>query len=550
MIPVHTGGALKTVLRDKQLRKATFGFTTFSISEHATWLAIIVYAYTRGGVTEAGFISFVQLVPASAIAPVASAVADRFHRGRVLAGGFAVQSLAFLSTAIAMSTSAPSWTVYLLSGLAATSVSLSRPAISAAMPSLVASPEQLTAGNVMISLAEQTGLFLGPASAALLLAVSEPRAVFFMGAALTGFGFLITSGLQVRSTIVEFDGDDDEPEAATSLKELSAGLRSIRQDRDTRMLLSLMTLSFIIEGALDVAFVAVAIDLIGRSDATAGVFATAVGLGGAIGAVLSVSLVGRRRLTWPLGFALSAGGAAVAFIATGAPLPVLIGLFAVQGASVAVADVAGRTMLQGLTPDDVLARVFGVLEGITMFTYATGSLFFSGLAWALGVRGALLVLGLAPLVFLAVRIGRLLAIDKHRKEVDPDLLAIVRAIPIFAPLPPYSVEQVIVNLQREHHEPNDVIITKGEPGGRFYIVEAGSLEVETSEPAGTIRGPGEFVGEIALLRDVPRTATVRAAASGATLLSLGRDVFLAAVTGHPRSLSRVNQVAEKRMLDD
>lgn len=541
---------VRTVLRDKQLRKATLGFTTFSISEHATWLAIIVYAYTRGGVTEAGIVSFVQLVPASAIAPVASAIADRFHRGRVLAGGFALQSLTFASTAIAMTSGAPSWTVYLFSGLAATSVSLSRPAISAAMPSLVETPEQLTAGNVMISFAEQTGLFIGPASAALLLAVSEPRAVFFMGAALTGLGFLFTSRLQLRSVVVEFDGEDDEPEAATSLRELSAGLRSIRQDRDTRMLLSLMTLSFIIEGALDVAFVAVAIDLIGRSDATAGVFATAVGLGGAVGAVLSVSLVGRRRLTWPLGLALSAGGAAVAILATGAPLPILIALFAVQGASVAVADVAGRTMLQGLTPDDVLARVFGVLEGITMFTYATGSLFFSGLAWALGVRGALLVLGVAPLVFLAARIGRLLAIDKHRKEVDPGLLAMVRAIPIFAPLPPYSVEQVIVNLQRQRHDPNEVIITKGEQGDHFYIVEEGSLEVDSSERTTTIRGSGEFVGEIALLRDVPRTATVRTAAGGATLLSLERDVFLAAVTGHPRSLSRVNQVADQRLPDD
>ena len=546
---MRTGAVVRTVLRDKQLRKATFGFTTFSISEHSTWLAIIVYAYTRGGVTEAGIVSFVQLVPASAIAPVASAVADRFHRGRVLAGGFALQSIAFLGTAIAMATDAPSWIVYVVAGLAATSVSLSRPAISAAMPSLVETPEQLTAGNVMISLAEQTGLFLGPASAALLLAVSEPAAVFFMGAILTGLGFVITIGLQLRSVEVEVE-EDDEPEAATSLTELSAGLRAIRSDRDTRMLLSLMTLSFIIEGALDVAFVAVAIDLIGRSDATAGVFATAVGLGGALGAVLSVSLVGRRRLTWPLGLALSAGGAAVAMLATGAPVAVLLGLFAIQGASVAIADVAGRTMLQGMTPDDVLARVFGVLEGITMFTYATGSLFFSALAWALGVRGALLVLGVAPLVFLAVRLQRLLAIDKHRKEVDPDLLAMVRAIPIFAPLPPYSVEQVIVNLRRERHDANEMIIAKGDQGDRFYIIEEGSVDVEMPNGPPTVRGAGEFFGEIALLRDVPRTTSVRSSGGGATLLSLERDVFLAAVTGHPRSLSRINRVADQRLADD
>ena len=236
-------------------------------------------------------------------------------------------------------------------------------------------------------------------------------------------------------------------------------------------------------------------------------------------------------------------------LASGAPLPVLMGLFAMQGASVAVADVAGRTMLQGMTPDDVLARVFGVLESITMFTYATGSLFFSGLAWAFGVRGALLVLGIAPLVFLAVRIRRLLAIDEHRKDVDSGLLAMVRAIPMFAPLPPYSVEQVIVNLHREHFAANDAIITKGEWGDRFYIVEEGQLDVETSETPPTVRGPGDFVGEIALLRNIRRTANVRAAAGGATLLSLERDIFLAAVTGHPRSLSRVNKVADDRLRD-
>ena len=60
----------------------------FSIAEWATWIAVVVYAFDRGGATEAALISMVQFIPSLIVAPSAAAFGDRFPRGRILFGSY------------------------------------------------------------------------------------------------------------------------------------------------------------------------------------------------------------------------------------------------------------------------------------------------------------------------------------------------------------------------------------------------------------------------------------------------------------------------------
>ncbi len=534
---------IRRVLADSQLRRVEFGIVAFSMSENGTWLAITVFAYQRGGVREAGIVAFIQLVPAALIAPFLAFAADRFRRDKVLAAGFVVQAVAFGLTAFAMWGGLPPAIVYLAAMSSAVAETVTRPSAAAVLPSLADSPSSLTAANVVASLAEQTGMFLGPAGAGFLLATSSPASVFMVASVLMALTAAMTTSLQLRPTAADASGDET---VTASLVELSAGIGLVVRDKRTRMLVGLMVLIFMVVGALDVAFVAIAIDLVHRSEATAGLFATALGFGGAIGAAASVGLVGRRRLTWPLAFGVFAGGVAVAAMAFSPPVAVLVVLFAINGSGSAIADIAGRTMLQGMSPDDVLARVFGVLESLTMAALAAGSLIFSLLTVAVGIEGALAIIGLILPLALVLRLPQLLAIDAARPLVDPTLLRLVRDVPIFAPLPAYTVEQLIVNFVPGGHPADSELIRRGDPGSRFFLVTGGTAQVEVSDGSWLSLGPGQYFGEIALLRDAPRNANVRSGPDGLKVLTLERDVFLAAVTGHPRSLSRVETEARNR----
>lgn len=535
---------LALILRDRDLRRVEAGITAFAVSEFGTWLAITVYAYREGGVRTAGIVSFIQLIPAAVLAPIAAFGADRFHRGRVLAAGFLVQAVAFGATAAAMIGGLPPIIVYAAAVAASVSMTLTRPAAAAVLPSLARTPALLTAANVVASLAEQAGAFAGPAAAGLLLALFGPGSVFLAAAILMAVVASLTIGLQISD---DPDADEfDEQPITASWTELSAGARLLRSDPRVGVLVGLMTLVAVLDGAVDVALVVVAVEFLGRSDAAAGGLATVAGLGGAIGASASIGMVGLRRLTLPLAIGLCCSGAAIAAIAGRPGLPLLLLLLAANGFGSALVLVAGRTMLQGLSTNDVLARVFGIHESMSLAGLAVGSLLFALVGDGVGAEVALLLFGSLLPVGLLLALRRLMAIDASRPPVDEQLLRFVRDVSIFSPLPPYAVEQLLGNFEPRWLPAGETIIRQGDDGDQFHLITGGSLEITISGEPGRTRYPGEFVGEIALLRNIPRTATVTAGPNGATVMSLERSVFLQAISAHPRSLGRVTSIAEQR----
>jgi MFS family permease len=536
-------GTLGAVARDRTLLRVEVAFLGYNMAEYATWIAILVYAYQRGGASAAGIAALVQLLPAAAIAPLAAFAGDRFRRDRVLQIDYVIQAVAIAITALALTADLAPPLVLGAAAITTSTLTFTRPAQAALMPTLAATPEDLTAANVASGMVEGAGVMLGPLIAGMVLEVSEPASVFAIFAVVSIASAALVSRLPVDERAVTPAAHLD---AGTVLRGTWSGFTALRRARDARTVVVVLASAAVVVGALDVLFVATAIDLLALGEGWAGYLNAAFGLGGIVGAGASVALIGRRRLTPPLAGGAGVLGASVGLIAaipsaTSAPL-----LFAAGGAGRSAADVAGRTLLQRVAPDDVLARVFGVLEGFQMLAFAVGSVAASALAEAFGIRAALAVTGAFVPAVLVVMLPRLLRIDRDAVAPDPAALERLRALDIFAPLPATAFERLVRNLERVDVDAGTIVIAEGDAGDRFFVIAEGEAEVTTSGRHVATLEEGEAFGEIALLRDVPRTATVTAR-TPMKLLALARGPFLAAVTGYAGSATAADRLASERL---
>jgi MFS family permease len=533
---------LSAVVADRDLRRVELAFFGFNMSEYATWIAILVYAYSRGGAAEVGFVSVIQLIPAAVLAPFGAYAGDRFRRDRVLFVDYLIQGAALAAAGVALLLDAPVGVVYAFAVVAAATLTFSRPAHNSLLPGLTDSPEHLTAANVVTGVAEGSGVMVGPLIGGVLIALSGPGLVFAVFGGVMLVGALLVRRLHADLSAIETAG----PMTASGVfRQTVGGFGALWRAREARLIVTVLSLGVVVLGALDVLFVATAIDLLHIGESGSSFLGAAFGTGGIIGATATVTLVGRRRLTPPLAAGALLIGIPVAALAAMPYVGAAPALFAASGAGWSLADVAGRTLLQRIAPDDVLARIFGIFEGIGMVALAVGSVAASGLVHAVGIRWTLVIAGaFIPLVLLVTG-PRLFAVDRHAAAPDPHLLELLRGIAIFAPMPAPAVERLLANLVRVDVRPGDVVIREGDPGDRFYVIDAGEVEVTAGGGVVGRRRAGDYVGEIALLRDVPRTATVTAVTE-VTMYALERDVFLGAVTGYPRS----RDVAEEQIAHD
>jgi MFS family permease len=300
-----------------------------------------------------------------------------------------------------------------------------------------------------------------------------------------------------------------------------------------------------IEGALDVLVMVVAISLVGAGATAVGALTSAAGVGGIVGAAAAVTLVGRAHLAGPFALGLLVWGIPVAVLGLVPGLSRALVAFLVAGVGRGALDVAGRTLLQRVTPDAALSGVFGVLEGAYIGTIAIGSIAVPAIMAVAGASATLIVVGLL-LPFVVLVSWRSLRLADAAAVVHVRELELLRGDPLFEPLAPPTIERLSANLVTVEAAAGASIIREGEPGDRFYVVDDGEVEVSVGGAVVRRQGPGSSFGEIALLRNVPRTATVRAVGD-VRLLALERDVFLSAVTGHRRSRSAAEAVVAERL---
>lgn len=534
--------ACTAVLRDASMCRLVIANLAFMLIETILWIGSLVYAYEQGGAAEVGYAAFALLVPAVIIAPLASFCGDRFHRVHVLVVSYLAIALASAAVALALANDSPSLVVYLAAGVAASAVTFPRPATGALMPCVTESGDQLTAVNVCTGISQSIGAAVGPATAAVLLAWGDVSWLFGAGAALGVLAALLVVGVR---TVVDVVPYEQHITIGDVRHETMAGIHLLKRQRQPRLVVGLLGLGGFMIGVLDVSGVVIAIDVLHKSDGFAGVLGAAMGVGSIAGAGLGVLLIGRRRLAPVL---VAAAGLQclplLGFSLTTSVVPALV-IFLACGAGLSMTEVGGQTLLQGITPDDVMARVFGCLEGFRMACIAVGSLVCSLLVDSIGSGRGLAVVAVGAAGFALLGSPGLLAIDRSRPLPNPELIRLLRGTPIFGPLPAYTLEQLMINLRRFEPGEGVSIVEQGASGSALYVVAAGCADVRRDGVLVHTCQPGDYFGEVALLLDQPRNATVVAHA-GSVLYELDRDVFLEAVTGHPRIFDRARSQAMKR----
>jgi hypothetical protein len=210
-----------------------------------------------------------------------------------------------------------------------------------------------------------------------------------------------------------------------------------------------------------------------------------------------------------------------------------------------VLDVGGRTVLHRTVPAQLHGRVFGALEGLEMAGLAVGSLAVPVLVAIAGPRGAIVVVGGLLIVVPVLTTPTLRDIEHAAPTLDVEL-GILRGSPLFAMLGAPVLEDLARALSRLHVSPGETVTREGEPGDDYFLIAGGELEVSIGGSPVRALGPGDGFGEIALLRDGLRTATVTAT-SGATLYSLERAPFLEAVTGSSHAHRAARELVSARL---
>jgi hypothetical protein len=218
---------------------------------------------------------------------------------------------------------------------------------------------------------------------------------------------------------------------------------------------------------------------------------------------------------------------------------------AVLGAGNAILDVSGFTLLQRIVPNEVRGSVFGILEAMVMLTVGAGAVLGPLLVEVLGLRGAWIATG-ALLPLLAILFGRVVAAADEHAVIPERELHLLRGVPMLRVLPLTALEQVAADVQVMRFAAGESIIGQGEAGDRFYVIGSGEVDVRVEERIVRRQRPGESFGEVALLRDVPRTAGV-VAATDVELYAVGREAFVRAVTGDHQSARAADEVISTRL---
>ncbi len=534
-----SSAAFRAVAANRELRKLQLAFVGSIVGEWGFLVAIAVYANAQGGAGAVSLVLVLRWVAAALTASWLAYFADRFPRERVMLAADVSRIAAMSLMAVAAFADWPPAIVYALATYMAVASKTFRPAQAALLPRLARSPDELTAANVTSTAIESVGSFLGPALGGLLLAVASIGWVFVADAATLLWSAVLV--LQIRAP-----RDEAKPvEHGSVVRELSEGFRALGKERDARVVVFLYWCQTFVAGALRVLIVVTALDLLDIGSSGLGLLNAAVGVGGLVGVGIAFALVGRKRLANDFGFGLVLIGVGLALIGVwpselGAFL--LMGVFGIGNTLV---DVSAVTLLQRAVRDNVLGRVFGALESLLVAGLAAGALVTPVLIDWIGTRASLIVMGSLLPVLTVLLWARLRTIDA-RARIPTERIELLRANPIFAPLSPPTIEHLAVKLEERRVAAGDVVVRQGDSGDLFYLVEKGRLRVEIDgRPVGDL-GPGEAFGEIALLRDIPRTATV-VAVEDTSLAGLERDEFIAAVTGHAPSREAADSVIAQRL---
>jgi MFS family permease len=540
MIERAATAAVRDVLRNRAIRRIEVAWMLGIAADWAFLVILLVVAYDEGGTLAVGILGAVRVIPAIVAAPFASTLVERFRGDRVLTAINVVRCGGALATAAILAIGPPVEVTYVLAAVVAGAGALVRPIQLALLPALARTPGELVAANVAGSMGEGLGTFIGPLVAGILVGTTGSVSSSVLVAATFG-------GAAAAATGVRFERDTDARgglAAGDRRFRLAEAPAVLRRYPHATLIMGDFVAQIFVRGMLITLIVVASIELLDMGDGGVGLLNAAIGLGGFAGAIGALGLAGGRRLTTVFGIALVGWGMPLVFIGLWPYVLLALAALFVTGVSNAVLDVAGFTLMQRGIRNEDRVTMFGVMEALLGVGLLTGSLVAPALVAALDIRGALVVAG-AVLPLLAILTWRPIRHGATQATFQEERLALLRRNQLFAPLPLTALDRLAESMQPVSFEPEDVLMRKGEPGEHYVLIADGTVDVRDDDLMLRTCEAGEGVGEIALIRRVPRTATVTAL-TRVEAYEIDGATFLAALAG-PAGRAAAESMADERL---
>ncbi len=531
--------AVGDVLRNAAIRRIEIAWTAGTAADGAFLVVLLVVAYDAGGALAAGLLGAIRVVPWIAAAPFAPRLVVRFRGDRVLAAINGVRSMGAIATAVVVGTGLPMELTYVLAAVVAGAGSLVRPIQTALLPAFARSPRELIAANVASSMGEGLGTFVGPLLAGILVATTGSASASVLVAAVFAAAAAALTGLRFEQ---EADSRGRHPES--SRPRLAEAPAVLRRYPTALLVVGDFAAQCMVRGMLITLIVVGSIELLDMGDTGVGILTAAIGLGGLVGAVGALALKGGRGLGRLFVLSLACWGLPLVLVGAVPVAAIAVAALFATGFANAVLDVSGFTLMQRDVRNEDRVTVFAAGESLWGSGLLVGSLLAPALIALLGSRGAFLVAG-AILPLLALLTSRPIRRGTRDLGDAEAQLAVLRRNPLFAPLPLTALDRLAAVMQPVGFARGDVVMRKGDPGDHYLLIASG--EVEVTDEGRHLRscGAGDGVGEIALLREVPRTATV-SAVTDIEAFTIDAPAFIAAVSG-PAASAAAEAIAAARL---
>jgi MFS family permease len=535
--------ALRRVAANRDMRRLQLGWAASVTGSFAYMVALSVVAYRQGGgATAVGVLVLLRMLTSAVCSPVTAILADRWPRKLVMIGSDVIRAVLLVLLAAAVHAGTGLGLLALLACLIAAVSTVYPPAQAALLPQLAVTPAELTAANAVSTTIESSAIFLGPGIAGLVLAVSGPAVSVLLCAGIVAVAAVVTLGVSEPGRRATSDGDEY---ADGRWRTATAGLRVLASSPLLVTVVGVYALQCVVAGALTVFNVVLAVDVLHLGNAGVGYLDAAFGIGGILGGVAAAGLTGSSRLALAFAAGVLLWGIGIALVGIVDATAAVIVLLAAVGVGNTVVDVAAVTLIQRSAPEQVLGRVFGVIESILLAAIGVGSIIAPLAISAVGVQPTIVTIGLLLPVAVLLTFRRMTRLDELSDEARRRV-ELLQAVPIFTPLAPAVLEQLAASLESVAIAAGAPAVREGDVGDRFYVVESGRLSVTTSAAQAGAIETGGFFGEIALLRATPRTATVTAI-TDCRLLALDGELFIAAVTGEAQSREAADLIMSQRL---
>ena len=531
------------VLRLPDVRRIELGWGASVIGELAGQVTLVVYSFGAGGAVLVAAYVASRTVVSMVVTLGLAGVSGRLRPGVLLRR---LTWLRAVLLALAALTAALHGAPVAVIALAAASSSLSgtyRPLQVTILPWLVRTPTELTSSNAIAAIMENAGALAGPLLAGALLLVALPAVPMALAAA-----FLALAALSlIRLAVPEIPRPAARGSAQVA-REAAQGLAELSRLAPPAGVLILGFAQTFVRGALVVLIAVLAVKTLLLGQPAVGWLTAAIGAGGLVGGFAATRVVRVTRLGRTFIFALLLWGLPLVWLAATPGAVVAYLALVIVGIGNAIEDVSGFTLIARFAGPRRGGRVLGATEFAFQAGLGAGSVAAPALLHALGVRGTLALLGGGLAVLALAHARRFARLDAAMPGPGPEL-ELLRRLAMFAPLPLAVIELVASELVPREFGAGTIAIREGDTGDLFYLVVEGSAVVSVRGEPRPPLGPGDCFGEIALLHDIPRTATVVADQPLRTL-ALDREAFLLAVTANSVSRAAADSLATQRLGGD